>query len=253
MKKSLAIIVGLICVLGGCSSVSVPPNYHYQEVATTDFTLATWQKVTKPQAVYKVYIEGDGHAFSPQGRPTADPTPQGTLVRELAFGDPSPNVVYLARPCQYVKDPNCTQKYWTTARFSHKVINAEFEAIKQIVGRSPVILIGFSGGAQVAGLLATTKPELNTKKIITIAGNLDHKAWTNHLKLPPLQHSQNLKDHQAQFATIPQIHYVGAKDQVIPPQLTKLFIDNPNQIIIIPNATHNQGWQSIYQSIWAQD
>lgn len=51
----------------------------------------------------------------------------------------------------------------TTARFALEVINAEYEAIKNIADNNPVILIGFSGGAQVAGLVATAKPGLNVK------------------------------------------------------------------------------------------
>ncbi|MDD7312777.1 MAG: alpha/beta hydrolase, partial [bacterium] len=64
--------------------------------------MASWQKITHPTAPYKIYIEGDGHAFNAHGQPTGNPTPKGTLVRELAFGDNHENVIYLARPCQYV-------------------------------------------------------------------------------------------------------------------------------------------------------
>ena len=98
------------------------------------------------------------YAFNARGKATQDPTPHGTLVRELAFGDNSPNVIYLARPCQYVKSPICSKRHWTTARFSPEVINAEYEAIKNIASNNPVILIGFSGGAQVAGLVTTANP-----------------------------------------------------------------------------------------------
>lgn len=86
-------------------------------------------------------------------------------MRELAFEDDSPNVVYLARPCQYIKSPICSKRHWTTARFAPEVINAEYAAVKQIADGNPVILIGFSGGAQVAGLIASAKPGLNVKKL----------------------------------------------------------------------------------------
>ena len=85
-------------------------------------------------------------------------------MRNLAFGDDSPNVVYLARPCQYVEGTICSSYYWTVARFSSEVVEAEYEAIKKIVGDNPVILIGFSGGAQIAGLVAVSRNVLNVKK-----------------------------------------------------------------------------------------
>ena len=164
MRNGFYKILVAIFLLSGCQSISVPPSYEYKEIAMRNFTIASWQKITEPNGVYKIYIEGDGYAFNVHGRPTQDPTPKGVLVRELAFGDNSPNVIYLARPCQYVKSPICSQRHWTTARFAHEVVNAEYEAVKQIAWSHPVILIGFSGGAQIAGLVASAKNGLNIKK-----------------------------------------------------------------------------------------
>lgn len=161
-------------------------------------------------------------------------------------------MIYLARPCQYVKSPICSQRHWTTARFAHEVVNAEYEAIKQIAGAHPVILIGFSGGAQIAGLVASAKNGLNIKKIITIAGNLDHLAWTQYHNLLPLNESMNLADYRHQLAELPQIHYVGTKDKVIPPVLTEQFVGNEDLIIKVKNASHNSGWKEIYQKIWRE-
>ena len=239
MRKAIV----LILLLTGCAAVKVPPEFVYREIQTRDFTLATWQKITDPDGVYKIYIEGDGHAFNARGRATNDPTPRGTLVRELAFGDPSPNVVYLSRPCQYVKSEICSKRHWTTARFAPEIINAEYDAVRQIAGNSPIILIGFSGGAQAAGLIAAAKPGLNVEEIITVAGNLDHLAWTQYQKVPPLNESLNLESYRKQFAEIPQTHYVGSNDKVIPPFLVKEFVGSGKRVIEVPNATHNSGWE----------
>lgn len=236
--------------LAGCSTITAPADFVYKKVETRNFTIATWQKVTNPAAPYKIYIEGDGYAFNSYGRATQDPTPHGTLVRELAFGDKSPNVIYLARPCQYVKSPICSKRHWTTARFAPEIINTEYEAIKQIAGNNPVILVGFSGGAQVSGLVATAKPGLNVKKIITIAGNLDHLAWTQYHNLPPLNESMNLESYRKQFAKIPQIHYVGNDDKVMPPILVQEFVGDNDLIVEVKEATHNTGWEVIYNKIW---
>lgn len=240
----------ILLFLTGCSTIKVPDDFAYKEIVTRDFTLASWQKVTNPTAPYKIYIEGDGYAFNVHGRATQDPTPKGTLVREIAFGDSFPNVVYLARPCQYVKSPVCSQRHWTTARFAPEIINAEYTAIRQIAGNNPVILVGFSGGAQIAGLVAAAKPGLNIQKIITIAGNLDHLAWTRYHNLPPLNESMNLESYRKQFVKIPQIHYVGRDDEVIPPSLVRAFVGHDDLIVEINGANHNEGWESIYNKVW---
>lgn len=252
VMKTLMKIFAALLLLTNCSSITVPSDYVYKEVETRNFTIVTWQKITNPQGVYKIYIEGDGYAFNSHGKPTHAPTPRGTLVRELAFGDKSPNVIYLARPCQYIKSPMCSQRHWTTARFAPEIINAEYETIRQIAGNNPVVLVGFSGGAQVAGLVATAKRGLNVKKIITIAGNLDHLAWTQYHNLPPLNEAMNLESYHKQFAELPQIHYVGNHDKVMPPILIREFVDNDDLIIEVDGASHNEGWESIYNQVWSE-
>ena len=239
--------------LSGCVSVGIPPEYRRIDMKTQSFTIATWQKITNPSAPYRVYIEGDGHAFNAHGHPSQDPTPKGTLVRELAFSDKNDNVIYLSRPCQYVKNELCQQKYWTSARFAPDVIDAEYQALEQVTQHKPTILIGFSGGAQVAGLLAVTKPELNVKKIITIAGNLDHRAWVGFHNLAPLNESLNLADYYTDFIKIPQIHYVGEDDKVIFPHLVQQFIKNNASVILVPHATHDKGWERIYKKIQSEN
>ncbi len=243
-------LIALIWLMTACSSVNVPPEFVYRKIQTRDFTLASWQKITNPSDVFKIYIEGDGYAFNTNGLETNDPTPRGTLVRELAFGDLSPNVVYLARPCQYIKSDICSKRHWSTARFAPEIINAEYDAVMQIANNSPVILIGFSGGAQVAGLIAAAKPKLNVKEIVTIAGNLDHLAWTQHHNIPPLNESLNLESWRKQFAKFPQTHYVGGGDEAIPPFLVKEFVNDRQSVIEVPEATHNSRWESIYPQIW---
>lgn len=249
MKKSILKIFVYLLLLNGCSSITVPNNFVYKEIKTDTFTLASWQKITQTNGVYKIYIEGDGYAFDRYGRPTQNPTPKGNFVRKLAFGDRNDNVIYLARPCQYIISPICSQRHWTTARFAPEVINATFEAIRQIAGNSPIVLVGFSGGAQVGGLVASAKQGLNIKKIITIAGNLDHEAWVKYHDLLPLNESLNLADYYDNFMKIPQIHYVGKNDKVIPPHLVQNFIKNKASVIVAAGANHNDGWNSVVDDI----
>ena len=48
-------------------------------------------------------------------------------------------------------------------------------------------------------MVATAKKGLNVKKIITIAGNLDHHAWTEFHHLPSLDESMNLENYHKQL------------------------------------------------------
>ena len=247
-KKLLVLIV---IVLVGCKSLVIPNDFVYKEIKTNTFKLASWQKITNPGGRFKIYIEGDGASFDAYGMPTKNPTPKSNLVRELAFGDYNENVVYLARPCQFVKDELCSQRHWTTARFSPEVVTASYEAIKQIAQNNEVVLVGFSGGAQVAGLVSVVNEKLNVKKIITIGGNLDHLAWTTYHNLMPLVESLNLENYRNEFMKIEQKHYVGKKDKVIPMSLVYDFVKNDNLIEQV-KASHNDGWDIIFDKIWAE-
>lgn len=171
-------------------------------------------------------------------------------MRDLAFHDPAPNVVYLARPCQYIQGGICTQRHWTTARFAPEVIRAETEALRQTAKDSPLTLVGFSGGAQVAGLIAVTQKDLNIRQVVTIAGNLDHRAWTESYGLAPLNESLNLADYRNEFLKVPQVHYVGGRDDAISPALTRNFVADSAKIVEIKEAGHQTGWEKAYSAIW---
>jgi pimeloyl-ACP methyl ester carboxylesterase len=239
MKKILVLFL-----LMGCAHTTQHPDFFIERDVNS---LRTYQKITDSKAVVKIYIEGDGYSFDGWGQPTSDPTPHSRFMRDLAFNDPSANVVYLARPCQYIRNPGCGQSNWTTARFSKKNVDSSADAIKKIVGTRDVILIGFSGGAQIAGLVAVLHPEIKVKKLITIAGNLDHPEWTRLKKLPPLKDSLDLNNYKQKYLKIPQIHYVGERDEIVPYRITMQFAGN---VVIVPNADHIKGFERIFPSIW---
>ena len=240
-------------MLSGCqTTVAIPDNFTYREVATPHFNIAAYTKISDATTPYHIYIEGDGHAFYADGRVSSNPTPHGDLMRRAAFGDTSPNVIYLARPCQYISGGICAPQYWSNARFAPEVIDSEYAAIISLAGDAPKILIGYSGGAQVAGLLAALKPDLNVRKIITLAGNLDHRAWTKYHRLPPLDKSMSLTDHREKFLSFPQVHYVGGKDKVIPLRITEDFIGDSAAVVKVDKAGHGNGWDDIIPLIYKE-
>lgn len=199
------------------------------------YDIAMWQKITDAKSPVHIYIEGDGHAFDGHGRPTRDPTPRGTFVRDLAAADTSANVAYIARPCQFVMSPECSVTDWTNGRFSPQIVSAMADVVRNISQSRPVILIGYSGGAMISGLIIEKNPDIDVKKWITIAGVLNHKEWTEYFGDTPLSASIDMNT----LPHVPQVHYVAQTDVVVPIALTRR-IAAPSDIVVVPNSTHNK-------------
>lgn len=243
-------VFALCFILSGCNSVVIPNDFVYKEIKTNTFKLASWQKITNSNDKFKIYIEGDGASFDAYGMPTDNPTPRNGFLRKIAFGDKNSNVIYLARPCQFLKDEMCSQRHWTDARFAVEVIGATYEAIKEIADDNEVVLVGFSGGAQVAGLVSVARTGLNVKKLITIGGNLDHVAWSKYHKIRLLNQSLNLADYRDEYMKIPQMHYVGENDKIITPSLVYDFVKDNSLVYVVEGASHNSGFEEIYPFVW---
>lgn len=233
-EKMKILICFLFMLLSGCVGMySMPLDFIYKEVPAGNYKIATWQKITDETKPIAIYIEGDGNSFNAEGLPTNDPTPRGDFLRDLASKDTSYNVVYMARPCQFIKTENCDVSDWTTGRFSQSVIDSMSSAVKQVAKDMPIILIGYSGGAMVSGLIIQQNPQLPILHWITIAGVLNHKDWTDYFGDTPLKDSLNLEA----LPDVPQTHYTVKEDSVVPNELSHKWIGE-NKIIEITNATH---------------
>jgi pimeloyl-ACP methyl ester carboxylesterase len=197
-----------------------------------------------------VYIEGDGHAFARRDAPSADPTPADPLGLILAARDPHRDVLYLARPGQYLPPGElaaCNPLWWTLARYSPEVIAATNRALDQAKARcraDTLRLVGYSGGGALAVLVAAGRDDVVS--LTTLAANLDTDAWTALHGVTPLVLSRNPADVAADVARIPQTHYVGAKDTVTPPSLCRRFLARmptgaPARCVVLPDAGHHAG------------
>lgn len=225
-----------IFLLSSCASTwYAPSDFLYFPIKSGDFDIVTYQRLSDSASPIHIYIEGDGYAFDKNGLPTTNPTPRGTFLRDLATNDVSPNVVYMARPCQYIMSSTCDRSDWTDGRFSSRIIDSVSAAIKSIAGDRPMILIGYSGGAMVSGLVINQNPNLNVKKWITIAGVLNHSDWTEYFGDMPLTASQDMDA----LPRIPQMHYVAERDKTVPVLLSQRWTGGQN-MTVIPNATHNK-------------
>lgn len=232
IKKSIFILPALMtgCTINQWTPL---PDFMARTIQTESFDIFTYIRIGNDTDTIHIYIEGDGNSFDGYGIPTSDPTPHGTFMRQLAAQDTAPNVVYMARPCQYVMSPTCNKTDWTTGRFSPAIIESTAQAIRKIAKNRPIILIGYSGGAMLSGLIIQNYPDINVQKWITVAGVLNHADWTEYFGDSPLTDSENLTT----LPNIPQIHYVADNDTVVPNELSRKWVKD-NTLIQIKNSTH---------------
>lgn len=234
------------------SKVALDAGWSRTVMETEQFSLIAF---TPPNMVQNntltIYIEGDGLAWINASTPSFDPTPINPLALRLAMRDPSKAVAYLARPCQYTHDSerkNCSTRYWTTHRFAPEVIAAIDLAMNQLKARSgaqQIRLIGYSGGGAVAALVAARRSDV--VMLVTVAGNLDHAAWTKLHRVTPLSGSLNPPDYSQTLQSIPQQHYVGGRDDNIDVSIARSYVSKFSSpapsITVVPGYTHLCCWE----------
>lgn len=240
MKK---LVFTLLIFISGCSHFhydtlstlqdkTEQSGFYYQEISQSDLRLASFIKhpSTSSNNIH-IYIEGDGHSWKNNFTPSSNPTPSNPIALKLALNDPADSIIYLARPCQFVtiKDqPACTTKLWTSHRYSKDVIQVMNHAIDQALSNmnqkrpAKIILFGYSGGGTLAALLSSKRNDVIG--LVTIAANLDHKAWTEHHGDSPLFGSENAISIAHKIKTLPQIHLVGDKDTIVPTEIPASFV-----------------------------
>lgn len=278
MIKPVFAILGLSLLLSSCAT---PPTL--QERRNTADSLARqrdWVRLTLdagpfqlaafvlakplPSTHLTIYVEGDGLAWLSSTQASSDPTPRDPMGLRLALAQPVGAAVYLARPCQYVGPDSrgCARRYWTDARFAPEVIDATDRAVTQLknqFGAQHVTLVGYSGGGAVAALVAARRSD--TDMLVTVAGNLDHRAWTALQRISPLSASLNAADYVGALGSLPQLHFAGARDDNIPPVLAENFAKRfgtslPPVVRIEPDFDHTccwaQAWPRLYLQIRAQ-
>lgn len=270
MKRIAPLCIALASLLAaGCSSVPAPAQRKQladalaarhgwigERIPAGPFTLAAYRPrapVAAPRLT--VYIEGDGFAWVGAAQPSLDPTPRDPLALRLALAQPSGNAVYLARPCQFVdaEASHCDRRFWTGARFSAAAVAASDQAItalKREFGAGHVTLVGYSGGAAIALLVAARRGDV--ERVITVAGNVDPDAWTRYHHLAPLDDSQNPITYRAVLNRLPQRHLAGAADSVVPPALIQAFAAGMAQarVEVLPGYDHHCCWAEHWPQLW---
>ncbi len=257
IKSDVTITTAALFFITSCSPtaqmVANKNQFTSQVVRGDKFLIQTYQKITNPDLPYEVYIEGDGLAFK-HGAPSEDPTPIHPTMLKLATLDKRPNVVYIARPCQYLLKENgstCNYHYWTDKRMSEDSIVAMNDVVTKVTHGMDIDLIGFSGGGAVAVLVAARNPDV--RSIITVAGNLDHVAFNKYHHVKPMTASLNAIDYVSQVNKIPQLHLSGADDKTVPSFISADFVSKVGSKCasreVIASTSHQEGWEKIWPSI----
>lgn len=224
------LVTCLILILGGCQSrvdlttLTRESALTPRILVTAPYPLQALLPVEGHYARLRVYIEGDGHAWATRSQPSTDPTPMHSPMINLALHDTGP-AAYLARPCQFVMAADCTVKVWTAQRFSASVVtamNAGLDDLKRRYGVEHFDLVGYSGGAAIALVLAATRSDV--AQVQTLAGNLDPEFWTRLQGLAPLQSPLLPLAYRDSLRAISQRHFVGLEDRVVPPAVSQSYL-----------------------------
>jgi hypothetical protein len=235
-------------------SKSAPKGFSPANFTAPPFHLAGLVKKGEPDGELVVYLEGDGMAIV-KGRPSSDPTPRNQQSLDLALLDPAPSVLYLARVGQYLSQyaSKRYQVYWSDKRLSEEVVLAASEAIdraKEMTGSRVIHLIGYSGGGGLAVLLAENRNDVLS--LVTVAGLLDTVWWTGNGGWKPLEGSLNPADRANQIQNLPQVHFYGAKDNIIPPELSLVYSSKGKftdlKRISVP-TDHYKGWTNLWRDL----
>lgn len=197
-----------------------------------------------------VYLDGDGRPWLSGNRVSADPSPRNPMMLRMMSLD-SASRLYVGRPCYHsVKDALCELSLWTGARYSAEVVASLNEVISQYAGAyQGIVLMGYSGGATLAMLLANKRNDVVA--VVTIAGNLDIDGWTEFHQFSPLKNSLNPTLQRPLPLEIVQLHYLGAEDKNIPRAVHQLAVEHQNQAspILVSGFNHQCCWQDRWPQI----
>lgn len=259
----------LICSLfSACSSLSTLSSYskadsilakppYFSSWRSSDFLHGVWhnealsnlQKVQGKSSLHElnIYIHGDGLPWVTRTKIAIDPSPRHSLTWSLFLKDPKPSL-FISRPCYFgtlKSDENCNPGFWTSGRYSAKVVASLRKVIleerreRQV---NKINLIGFSGGGALVMLIAAELGEevQRSLTVTTIAANLDTNAWTTQHDYSPLVQSMNPSGLAP--LNIKQRHFCGRRDTNIPVSILDNFFTRQGGTCQMVDAEHVSGW-----------
>lgn len=257
--KSGMVATLAILALGGCigttypymrtetaQRIAAPAWMIKRDINANPFLLRAYERIHDRGGIAHIYIEGEDN------KTLGDATPFNPVALHLASKDKTENVIYIARPCQYTgmisPAEKCDKSYWQESRFSQKVIDSYNKALDDITLRYGIAsfdLIGYAGGGAIATLLAAGRDDVTSLR--TVAGILDHEAYTRAAQKEPLTDSLNPVSQAVTLVKMPQYHFIGGRDNEVPPAVLHSYLQsmppsNCVQTMLIQEAEHDEGW-----------
>jgi pimeloyl-ACP methyl ester carboxylesterase len=253
-RRGKAIVLTLLSLmLASCAS----PAQHADSLARRGglhplvlqggrFELRGFAATRPPRDPLIVFIDGDGSPWIDGGRRvSADPTPRVPLALDLARVTPG-SVLYLGRPCYFELQgpPACSPVLWTSRRYSPQVVASLVAAASRYAVAHRfhrVLLVGYSGGGTLAALMTRSMPDV--AGLVTIAGNLDPRAWARWHGYLPLTGSLD-PALEPPPPGLPQWHLLGGKDTNVPyPVVAGYFTRVPTaRVLHYPGFGHVCCW-----------
>jgi len=242
----------IFAMLGACASSDVYapltalPEPFERNIVQLHGLPVLLPKMEEEAPSVRIYIEGDGSAFTPTGHPSGNPTPRSPVALHLMQADASgASLFYIGRPCQWVKLPakGCTPARWTTQRFTPELLAVYTEQVRQLSAGRPTELIGFSGGAWFAENISTQLP--NVVGVRAVAGNFNPNLINAHHGVPRIPVAE-----AAGGTPKPLLYYSAKQDKVIPPKLVAEMLKSRPcaQHLTLPETTHTKGWEAVWRT-----
>jgi len=258
---ALTVVLTVLLVVACATPVArnnqfaVDNGFKRSEITGDGFTHVIYQseQYSNADRMWHIYIEGDGTPWITKTFVAADPTTAKPLMLRLMSDDPNP-AIYLGRPCYHgmKNETSCTPLHWTHQRYSKQVVASMVAALRRLIDINQIqnlALFGHSGGGTLAMLMAEHVPE--TRVVVTLAGNLDIRAWAQRHGYSTLTHSLNPADQAPLPATIRQQHYASHNDNNIPPDIIRPVVKRQlnAEFILLEKPDHHCCWQQYWPMI----
>lgn len=252
----------LTCILFWVNACATPTQQNIKyaianglqpfDIQGTNFTHTVFLNQKSSEGIWHIYIEGDGKPWIDNQFIARDPTTIKPLMLRLMIQDNAP-AIYLGRPCYFGKNNSgaCHPLFWTHRRYSEQVVTSMAAVLKKIIKSRRIqslTLIGHSGGGALAMLLAEKIPE--TTIIVTLAGNLDIDAWTDHHGHSKLDGSLNPAFRKPLPSSIRQYHYLGKRDRNITASMIISVVDKQHnvELFLLDHYGHDCCWERDWQT-----
>lgn len=240
-----AAFIGL--TLAGCSFTSLP---YMKEETAQRLASAAWMVGRDVPAgpMHLRAFERMHEKREPANVYIGFDSPNNPVTLHLATKDNADNLAYIAQPCRYTNIDDCAQKFGGSKAYSDETVQAYSAALDEMGARYDLEgfhLIGYSGGAAIAALLAEKRSDVLS--IRSVAGILDTDTYAAFHGKIRMSGSTNPTKAAAHIKDIPQFHFIGGKDGQVPPAVLHGYLqampqNNCVHSLMIQEATHDKGW-----------